>query len=99
MSKSFFGKLRKALYGLKQSGRQWNIHFTNFLKNNGFIQLISEPCIFIKKEGGRAVCIIGVYVDDLLITSTQYQINKTIKKIKKNFKVSKCNEAGYILGN
>ena len=97
-----FGKgywlLRKALYGLKQSGRQWNIHFTNFLKNNGFIQLISEPCIFVKKEGERAVCIIGVYVDDLLITGIQYHINKTIKNIKKNFKVSKCNEAGYILG-
>jgi len=54
-----FGKgywlLRKALYDLKQSGRRWHIHFTNFLKNNGFTQLTSEPCIFVKMEGRRAV--------------------------------------------
>jgi len=51
-----------------------------------------------KKERGKAVCIIGVYVDDLLITGIKYHINKTIKKIKKNFKVLKCGEVDYILG-
>jgi len=97
-----FGKgfwlLNKALYGLKQSGRQWNIHFTNFLKNNGFTQLRSEPCIFAKKKGGKVVCIIGVYVDDLLITGVKHYINITIKNIKENFKISKCNKADYIIG-
>jgi len=62
-----FGKgywlLRKALYSLKQSGCQWNINFTNFLKNNSFIQFTSETLIFINKEGGKAVCITGVYVN------------------------------------
>jgi len=94
--------LRKALYGLKQSGHQWNIHFTNLLKNNGYIQLTTEPCIFVKKkkkkEEGKAVCITDIYVDDILITGIKYHINKTIKKIKKNFKVSKLSEADYILG-
>jgi len=37
-------------------------------------------------------------VDDLLITGIKYCINKIIKRIKKNFKVSKCSEADYILG-
>jgi len=40
--------LKKAPYGLKQSGRQWYSHFSNFLKNNGFTKLQSEPCIFKK---------------------------------------------------
>ena len=97
-----FGKgywlLKKALYGLKQSGRQWHIHFTNFLNNNNFIQLLSEPCIFKKMVGGKVVCIIGIYVDDLLITGTKSQMNSIISKIKKNFKISKCSQAKYILG-
>ena len=97
-----FGKgywlLNKALYGLKQSGRQWNIHFTNFLKNNKFTQLLSEPCIFKKMAGKKVVCIIGVYVDDLLITGKDYHIHNIIKKIKKTFRISNCGKANYILG-
>jgi len=97
-----FGKgfwlLKKALYGLKQSGRQWNLHFTSFLKNNYFIQLRSEPCIFKKMTGDKVVCIIGVYVDDLLIAGTDYHINDIIRKIKKTFKISNCGKANYILG-
>ena len=97
-----FGKgfwlLNKSLYGLKQSGRQWNIHLTDFLKNNNFVQLRSEPCIFKKMEGNRVVCIIGVYVDDLLITGIKYHINDVIRKIKNNFRISKCSNANYILG-
>ena len=93
-----YWRLNKALYGLKQSGRQWNILFTDFLKNNNFIQIISEPCIFKKMEGGIMVCLIGIYVDDLLITGINNNIHDIIKKIKKSFKISKCNPADYILG-
>jgi len=49
-------------------------------------------------EGDKVVCIIGVYVDDLLITGEKYHINKIINRIKNNFKVSKCGKANYILG-
>ena len=53
-----YQKLNKSLYGLNKSGRLWNILFTNFLKNNNFIQLVSEPCIFKKMEGDKLVCLI-----------------------------------------
>jgi len=90
--------LKKALYGLKQSGRQWYTHFSGFLKNNSFIQLSSEPCIFKKMAGSKTICIIGIYVDDMLITGVQSQIKNIINIIKKNFKVSKCSEVDYLLG-
>jgi len=93
-----YWKLEKAVYGLKQSGRQWYITFTKFLIKNNFIQLISEPCIFKKMKNNKVVCIIGIYVDDLLITGIKNEIFDIINKIKNNFKVSKCNEADYILG-
>jgi len=44
--KKGFLLLNKTLFGLKQSGRKWNIKITNFLIDNGFVQLNSEKCIF-----------------------------------------------------
>ena len=93
-----FWKLNKALYGLKQSGRQWNETITLFLKNIGFQQLISEPCIFKKTRHGKIICIIGIYVDDMIITGLSQEIFNTIKIIKNNYKISNCEYINYLLG-
>jgi len=93
-----YWRLHKALYGLKQSGRQWNCMITNFLINHGFIQLSSEKCIFKKTLNKKLVCIIGLYVDDMIITGEDYEIKSTIKIIRENFKISKCGEIDCILG-
>jgi len=49
-------------------------------------------------EGGKVVCINGIYVDYLLITGKNEQINDIINKIKRKFKISKCNHVDYLLG-
>ena len=56
-----FWKLNKALYGLRQSGRQWYKTITNFITNNGFKQLKSEPCMFFKIFNNKVTCLIGIY--------------------------------------
>jgi len=63
------------LYGLKQSGSQRYIKIYNFLVNQGFKQLKFKKCIFKKlgKKNGL-VCIIGLYVDDIIITGHKNQI-------------------------
>ena len=48
--KKGFWKLRKTLYCLKQAAREWNNSINEVLKDFGFERLISEPCVFIKKE-------------------------------------------------
>jgi len=48
--------------------------------------------------GGKVVCINGIYVDDLLITEKNEQINDIINRIKRKFKISKYNHADYLLG-
>jgi len=48
--------------------------------------------------GGKTIYIIGIYIDDMLITGVQSQIKNIINIIKKNFKVSKCSEVDYLLG-
>ena len=93
-----FWLLNKALYGLKQSGRQWNIKITNFLINNGYVQLKSEKCIFKKVKNGDLVSIIGIYIDDMIITGYDNEILSIINKIKRKFKISKCEPIKYILG-
>jgi len=75
--------LNKILYGLKQFGRQWNIIITIFLQDNGYKKLISEKYILIKTEKGKAICIIGLYVDDMVITGNNNKIKKKKKKNKK----------------
>ncbi|XP_049318346.1 uncharacterized protein LOC105224069 isoform X1 [Bactrocera dorsalis] len=71
-------KLNKALYGLKQSGRQWNLRLDEILKKIGFQPCISEPCVYINKQNGQ-INIIAVYVDDLLIASSDLKHMHDIK--------------------
>ena len=56
--KKGYWKLKKALYGLKQSGRLWNNTLDKKLKEIGFYRLMSEPCIYIKKNNqNKLTCI------------------------------------------
>ena len=96
--KKGFWRLNKALYGLKQSGRQWYETISSFLTQNGFDKLKSEPCIFKKYSKANLLCIIGLYVDDMLITGTIQEINDIVNKIKLKFKISKSGNINYILG-
>jgi len=62
-----YWKLNKALYSLKQSGSQWNIIISNFLINNGYTQLISDKCIFVKYKNNKLNYLIGLYIEDMII--------------------------------
>ena len=58
----------------------------------------SEQCIFIKENKNKLTCIIGIYVDDMIITGIENETNKIIKRIKENFKISNSGDLNYILG-
>ena len=91
-------KLNKALYGLKQSGRAWN-KLNNKLLKIKFKRLISDPCIYVKKDtNNKIICLIGVYVDDILLAGTDFEINKTKSLLTKYFELSDLGEIKYIIG-
>ena len=97
--KKGFWKLNKALYGLRQSGRQWYKTISDFLIQNNYIQLNSEPCVFRKYNREKKItCIIGLYVDDMLICGNDNEIQATINIIKSKFKISNSEPIKYILG-
>ncbi|KAI0983118.1 hypothetical protein GJ496_003169 [Pomphorhynchus laevis] len=60
-------KLNRSIYGLKQSPRCWNNTLTEYLKNNGFAESNSDPCLFIRND--NKFMIIAVYVNNLIIAS------------------------------
>jgi hypothetical protein len=63
-------RLRKALYGLRQASRAWNAKLDSTLKGMGFGQSPHEAAIYRWGNGGNTL-LVGVYVDDLVITDTK----------------------------
>ena len=64
-------KLKKSIYGLKQSPRCWNTALEKQLKEMGFIQSTSDPCIYV--DAGGDTFFIGVYVGDIVLAGRTYE--------------------------
>lgn len=77
-------KLRLPLYGLKQSPLCWNKRINEELTKLGFKRNRAGPCIYVKGEGSSWVGL-ALYVDDLLISSTEtkelYNVKNKLKTI------------------
>ncbi|BES90199.1 Hydra magnipapillata [Nesidiocoris tenuis] len=90
--------LRKSLYGLKQSGRQWYKKLHHALVEMGFKPTPSDPCLYVKQKG-KDMTLLGVYVDDLILTSTNEKLIVEIKKkLNEKFKTKDLGILNYCLG-
>jgi hypothetical protein len=63
-------RLRRALYGLRHAPRAWNAKLDSTLRRMGFEQSPHEAVVYRRGNGGN-VLLVGVYVDDLVITGTK----------------------------
>lgn len=91
-------RLRKSIYGLKQSARCWNraLHAT-LLKLN-FEQCESDPCLYVRREGGKTVYLL-VYVDDILVASTDAAaIEAVFQALRKDFDITNLGKVKQFLG-
>jgi hypothetical protein len=81
-------RLHKALYGLRQAPRVWNAKLDSTLKGMGFEQSPYETAIYRRGNGGKAL-LVGVYVDDLVITGTKdAEVAAFKEEIKATFQMS-----------
>ena len=72
-------KLKKSLYGLKQSGRNWNCLLHGYLTQEGFVQSLADPCVYVKStEFGQVIAI--VWVDDIIIAGSNTVVLKKAKE-------------------
>ena len=81
-------QLLKGIYGLCQAARQFWKKFVNTVKQEpfGFQVSHADPCMLFK-ENELGVCIIIIYVDDILIIGKKEQIQDFASKIQKEFSV------------
>ena len=94
-----YWKLEKTVYGLKQAGRMWNNKLNDILIKIGFERLQSEPCVYIKKnKHNKIICIIAVYVDDMLIAGKKRDVEIIKSEIKNQFELSDLGMVDYIIG-
>ena len=68
----------KALYGLKQAPRAWNEKMDQYLKKLGFIRSHADYNLYYKSEGG-CLCVLVLYIDDLIITGNDLLLVEQIK--------------------
>jgi hypothetical protein len=91
-------RLRKALYSLWQALWAWNSKLDNTLKKMNFIQSEHEHAMYRRSCGGD-VLLIGVYVDDLVITGSSLAAVKEFKEeMKRAFLMSDLGLLSFYLG-
>ncbi|GJW76447.1 ribonuclease H-like domain, reverse transcriptase, RNA-dependent DNA polymerase [Tanacetum coccineum] len=91
-------RLIKALYGLRQAPRAWNIKLDNTLKSLDFKKCALEQAIYTKTSRDSTL-LIGLYVDDLIITGTpKKEIDKFKAQMEEKFEMSDLELLAYYLG-
>ena len=91
-------QLLKGIYGLCQAARHFWKKFVNTVKQEpfGFQMTPADPCMLFK-ENELGVCIIIMYVDDMLIVGKKEQIQDFASKTQTEFSVKiQHNLAAYL---
>jgi hypothetical protein len=90
--------LHKALYSLWQAPRAWNAKLNDTLASLGFQRSSSEHGVYTRSRGGGRL-IVGMYVDDLIITGTSKEVIVTFKQeMMDHFQMSDLGLLSYYLG-
>ncbi|GKC28847.1 zinc finger, CCHC-type containing protein [Tanacetum coccineum] len=91
-------KLTKALYGLRQAPRAWNMKLDQTLKSLGIKKCNLEQAVYTKRSK-TSTLIVGVYVDDLIITGTpRKEIDLFKSQMEDKFEMSDLGLLAYYLG-
>ena len=91
-------RLHKELYGLRQAPRAWNAKLDNTLLSLKFKRCAFEHGMYTHGHGEQQL-IVGVYIDDLIITRDDMEVLGRFKReMSNNFKMSDLNVLSYYLG-
>ncbi|KAK1422289.1 hypothetical protein QVD17_25292 [Tagetes erecta] len=91
-------KLCRSLYGLKQAPRAWNMKLDQTFKSLGFRKCALEQAIYTRRTK-TSTLIVGVYVDDLIVTGTsKEEIDHFKSQMEQQFEMSDLGLLTYYLG-
>jgi len=93
-------ELKKSLYGIKQGAMRWWKVLSGFLLTSlGFTQCVADPCLFYLVISPSCFAIISVYVDDLLLCTTDVDLKDRItEKLHGEFKITDEGDFTWSLG-
>ena len=92
-NRKIYCRFRKALYGLKQSSRIWFNILATYLNEQSFLALNADQSVF---SNGKVI--IAIYVDDLLIASSNSKlIQKAKKALHRRFQMINLGPLAYYL--
>jgi hypothetical protein len=90
--------MKKSIYGLKQASRQWYLKFDRTIRNFGFKENVEDNYIYAKFKNGKYILLI-LYVDDILLASSDVNLLQETKKIlSSKFDMKDLGEASFVLG-
>jgi hypothetical protein len=95
---TLYTRLLKALYSCIQSGQLWYAKIKKVLRREGYISTPTDPCIF-RKVNGSVLCILILYVDDMLLFADEEEIDRVEQFMKQEFKwimVDRGNTQSYL---
>ena len=91
-------RLKKSIYGLKQASRQWYLKFHSVVASYGFVENKVYQCIYCKVSGRKFIFLI-LYVDDILLASSDLGLlHETKQMLSNNFDMKDLGEASFVLG-
>ena len=96
--KSMVCKLKKSIYGLKQASGEWYHKFHQAITSNSFKVNLVEDCVYHKFSGRKFIFLI-LYVDDILLASSDISLlHETKKFLSTNFEMKDLGNASFVLG-
>ena len=91
-------KLKKAICGLKQAPQTWYLELHQFLIESGFTNSHANTSLFILHSSDITIYLL-VYVDDIIITSTNTNIiQRYIDLLAQRFSIKDLSALSYFLG-
>eukprot|EP00253_Pinus_taeda_P002442 PITA_02442 len=91
-------RLKKSLYGLKQAPRAWYAKMDSFVLETGFSRCHLDNIVYTNKVD-KSLIILVLYVDDLILTSSDPNlINHVKSSLKKKFEMTDLGHLHYFLG-
>ena len=91
--------LKRSIYGLKQSPRCWNHALDNCLKEIGFKQTPSDPCLYIHSDLEGEIFVVAVYVDDIILGGrSTVRMNAVKKELSEKFKMKDLGTLHHFMG-
>src|SRR5258708_3509154 len=92
-------KLQRSLYCLKQASRAWYQKAKEEFGQLGFTRCDADHSVFIHKGLDQELCIIALYVDDLMVLSNDVNLlNQKKDELKSTFKMKDLGPIHWFLG-